>query len=144
MTVLCLYMIEPIYMCVCVYSRHRKFWFWTFFFFCPLFLKTDSQQAPDQDDFARYEIENPAPPVDRWSGCYLIFLMLGVGGMWPWNGFLTAFDYFFSLFPNLPSFQFIMSIVFNIATVTFQFLGVAFGNKVSFFFFFFLLQRESI
>jgi solute carrier family 29 (equilibrative nucleoside transporter), member 1/2/3 len=35
------------------------------------------------------------------------------------------------MFCNLPSFQFIMSIVFNIATVTFQFLGVGFGEKVS-------------
>jgi MFS family permease len=34
------------------------------------------------------------------------------------------------MFPDLPSFQFIMSIVFNIATVTFQFLGVAFGERI--------------
>ncbi len=73
------------------------------------------------------------PPRDRGFGAYWIFVLLGVGGMWPWNGFLTAFDYFHStdMFCNLPSFQFIMSIVFNIATVTFQFLGVGFGEKVS-------------
>ncbi len=52
--------------------------------------------------------------------------------MFPWNAFLTAFDYFNSadMFCTLPSFQFIMSIVFNIATVTFQFLGVVFGERI--------------
>jgi equilibrative nucleoside transporter 1/2/3 len=85
------------------------------------------------NDFAKYEVLHPVPPQDRFFGAYWIFVLLGVGGMWPWNGFLTAYDYFNSpaMLGDLPSFQFIMSIVFNVATVTFQFLGVAFGEKIS-------------
>ena len=52
------------------------------------------------------------------------------GTMFPWNAFLTAYDYFVEMFPNFP-FQFIMSIVFNVATVLFQFIFVCIGDRMN-------------
>jgi hypothetical protein len=40
---------------------------------------------------------------------YLIFVMLGVGSLFPFNAFITAVDYFQSLYPKFP-FEFVVSV----------------------------------
>lgn len=33
------------------------------------------------------------PPKDRWHGAYVIFFLLGIGSLLPWNFFITAKHY---------------------------------------------------
>jgi len=49
----------------------------------------------------------------------------------PWNAFITPYDYFTELYEPFP-FEFILSIVFNYATVSFLFVSIKLGPKIPF------------
>jgi len=41
-----------------------------------------------------------SPPKDTFHFAYIIYFTLGAGFLLPWNGFITAVDYFDYLYPN--------------------------------------------
>ncbi|NWY27522.1 S29A3 protein, partial [Pheucticus melanocephalus] len=55
-----------------------------------------SSSAPDQEPLLEdavgsgYSLQKPR---DRWHGAYLIFFLLGIGSLLPWNFFITAKHY---------------------------------------------------
>lgn len=55
-----------------------------------------SSCAPDQEPLLEdavgsgYSLQKPR---DRWHGAYLIFFLLGIGSLLPWNFFITAKHY---------------------------------------------------
>ncbi len=49
------------------------------------------------------EIQQPEirrPPRDRFHLCYVLYFTLGTGVLFPWNAFITAVDYFETLYPG--------------------------------------------
>ncbi len=63
---------------------------------------------------------------------WLIFCLLGVGLLFPWNAFLGALDYFADIYPDISGFPFILSLVYNWPSVIALLLTVKFGSKFSF------------
>jgi len=59
---------------------------------------------------------------------YLLFVLLGVGVLFPWNAFLTALDYFNDLYTDFP-FIFAVSLFYNYPSVIFLLLNIKFGPK---------------
>lgn len=61
----------------------------------------------DQEALLEKLLDSPAPiqqrPEDRFNGAYLIFFSLGIGGMLPWNFFVTAKEYWIYKFSNSSS-----------------------------------------
>uniref|UniRef100_A0A7S3GAK3 Uncharacterized protein n=1 Tax=Palpitomonas bilix TaxID=652834 RepID=A0A7S3GAK3_9EUKA len=41
------------------------------------------------------------PPKDKYNAAYIILFILGAGFLLPWNGFLSAVDYFTGLYPDV-------------------------------------------
>ena len=60
----------------------------------------------------------------------MIFCLLGAGVLFPWNAWITPYDYFESLYKDYP-FQFWISVIFNSASVSFMFISVKFAAKFS-------------
>ncbi|XP_054987878.1 equilibrative nucleoside transporter 3 [Sorex araneus] len=58
----------------------------------------------DQEALLEKLLDSPAPalqrPGDRFNGAYLIFFSLGIGGLLPWNFFVTAKEYWIFKFSN--------------------------------------------
>jgi equilibrative nucleoside transporter 1/2/3 len=71
------------------------------------------------------------PPPDRFHLAWLIFCLLGVGLLFPWNALLTAADYFATLYPNF-AFSFALSLAFNWPSVIMLLLTIRFGRNFSF------------
>lgn len=42
------------------------------------------------------------PPKDRFHIAYIVYFILGMGFLLPWNAFITAVDYFSYLYPGTP------------------------------------------
>lgn len=63
-----------------------------------------SSLLADQEALLEKLLDGPAPilqrPVDRFNGAYLIFFSLGIGGLLPWNFFVTAKEYWIFKFSN--------------------------------------------
>jgi equilibrative nucleoside transporter 1/2/3 len=76
----------------------------------------------DEKDISKSETlvqeEEPAAPKDRFRLVYLVFYLLGVGGLFPWNVFVAANNYFTARFMNtafVDSFQNYFTISYMIA-----------------------------
>jgi len=70
-------------------------------------------------------------PEDKYNLVWIIFCILGVGILFPWNAFLSAYDYFHAEYPKYPI-QFALSLAFNYPSIVLLFISVKFGPKLSF------------
>jgi len=70
------------------------------------------------------------PPLDKGSLVWYCFAFLGMGTLMPWNSFISAVDYFDSLFPQFPT-QFGVSLSNNYANIITLLFSVKFGSKSS-------------
>eukprot|EP00003_Mantamonas_plastica_P010700 TRINITY_DN2017_c0_g1_i2.p1 TRINITY_DN2017_c0_g1~~TRINITY_DN2017_c0_g1_i2.p1 ORF type:complete len:452 (+),score=108.29 TRINITY_DN2017_c0_g1_i2:983-2338(+) len=62
---------------------------------------------------------------------YLVMTLLGTGIMFPWNAYITAYDYFHFLFPDQPM-EFIMSIAFNTPQIIVLIVMFRWGSHLSY------------
>lgn len=88
-------------------------------------------RSEEQSD--RGEID-PTPseaelPVDSYNLAYLIFVLLGAGGMFPWNAFLSALDYWNQFYPSLHA-AYSLSFIFNVPNFLSCVLVATFGNRI--------------
>ncbi|GAQ77565.1 Nucleoside transporter family protein [Klebsormidium nitens] len=68
------------------------------------------RSGPEQEVVDRVAILHPKmtlellnhdkPPDDKYNVAYIIFFAMGAGFLFPWNSFITAADYFGSLYPE--------------------------------------------
>jgi len=58
-----------------------------------------------------YSTTNTVVPVDKYQVAYCIFVLEGLGVLLPWNAFISAGDYFSSIYGE--SFVFFISLAFN-------------------------------
>jgi equilibrative nucleoside transporter 1/2/3 len=72
----------------------------------------------------------PAAPKDNCKGIWFCCLLLGIGGLLPWNAFITAVGYFSSLNPSFP-FAFWVGLAFNYPNIAMLFINVAIGDRIS-------------
>ncbi|XP_025290476.1 equilibrative nucleoside transporter 3 [Canis lupus baileyi] len=63
-----------------------------------------SSLRADQEALLEKLLDRPPPslqrPKDRFNGAYIIFFSLGIGGLLPWNFFITAKEYWVFKFSN--------------------------------------------
>ncbi|ELR21496.1 Solute carrier family 29 (nucleoside transporters), member 1, putative [Acanthamoeba castellanii str. Neff] len=71
------------------------------------------------------------PPPDKFNLAWLIFCLLGVGLLFPWNALLTAADYFATLYPKF-AFSFALSLAYNWPSVIMLLLTIRWGRNFSF------------
>jgi equilibrative nucleoside transporter 1/2/3 len=62
---------------------------------------------------------------------YFIFVMLGVGALFPFNAFISVPDYFHDIYPTFP-WQFIVGLAYNYPSIAALLLSVKYGPRVSF------------
>lgn len=66
-----------------------------------------SSLRADQEALLEKLLDRPPPglqrPKDRFSGTYIIFFGLGIGGLLPWNFFVTAQEYWIFKLSNCSS-----------------------------------------
>ena len=66
-----------------------------------------SSLRADQEALLEKLLDCPLPglqrPKDRFSGTYIIFFSLGIGGLLPWNFFVTAQEYWIFKLSNCSS-----------------------------------------
>jgi len=79
------------------------------------------------------EVELPLPkaPPDRFFATYAIFVLLGCGLLFPYNAFITAVDYFSSLYPNYRV-EFAFPAVYTSSLFLSMFVMVRHGRFLSF------------
>eukprot|EP01128_Nolandella_sp_AFSM9_P004185 TRINITY_DN1838_c0_g1_i1.p1 TRINITY_DN1838_c0_g1~~TRINITY_DN1838_c0_g1_i1.p1 ORF type:complete len:426 (-),score=82.04 TRINITY_DN1838_c0_g1_i1:50-1300(-) len=71
-------------------------------------------------------------PQDHWSIAWWCAVFLGIAQLFPWNTFITANDYFGSVFPtSFLDFVFQMPIAYNVSNLATLFLLNFYGNRVS-------------
>jgi len=68
---------------------------------------------------------------DKYSLTWSIFLVLGIGILFPWDCFLSSLDYFAYLFPDFP-FPFVLSLIYNSPSLIFLLFSVKYGPSISF------------
>uniref|UniRef100_A0ABI7Y0B1 Solute carrier family 29 member 3 n=1 Tax=Felis catus TaxID=9685 RepID=A0ABI7Y0B1_FELCA len=66
-----------------------------------------SNLRADQEALLEKLLDRPLPglqrPKDRFNGTYIIFFSLGIGGLLPWNFFVTAKEYWLFKLRNCSS-----------------------------------------
>lgn len=66
-----------------------------------------SSLRADQEALLEKVLGHPPPglqrPEDRFNGAYIIFFSLGIGGLLPWNFFVTAKEYWIFKLQNCSS-----------------------------------------
>lgn len=66
-----------------------------------------SSLRADQEALLEKLLDRPPPslqrPEDRFNGTYIIFFSLGIGGLLPWNFFVTAQEYWIFKLSNCSS-----------------------------------------
>ncbi|XP_060057426.1 equilibrative nucleoside transporter 3 isoform X4 [Erinaceus europaeus] len=66
-----------------------------------------SSLLTDQEVLLEKLLDHPTPglqrPKDHFNGAYIIFFSLGIGGLLPWNFFVTAKEYWIFKFSNCSS-----------------------------------------
>lgn len=66
-----------------------------------------SSLRADQEALLEKLLDHPPPslrrPEDRFNGAYIIFFSLGIGGLLPWNFFVTAKEYWIFKLRNCSS-----------------------------------------
>ena len=66
-----------------------------------------SSLRADQEALLEKLLDRPPPslqrPEDRYNGTYIIFFSLGIGGLLPWNFFVTAQEYWIFKLSNCSS-----------------------------------------
>ncbi|XP_006100029.3 equilibrative nucleoside transporter 3-like, partial [Myotis lucifugus] len=66
-----------------------------------------SSLCSDQEALLEKLLDRSPPnlprPEDRFNGAYIIFFSLGIGGLLPWNFFVTAKDYWIFKLSNCSS-----------------------------------------
>lgn len=66
-----------------------------------------SSLRADQEALLEKLLDHPPPslqrPEDRYNGTYIIFFSLGIGGLLPWNFFVTAQEYWIFKLNNCSS-----------------------------------------
>eukprot|EP00005_Dracoamoeba_jomungandri_P001169 CAMPEP_0174259476 /NCGR_PEP_ID=MMETSP0439-20130205/8294_1 /TAXON_ID=0 /ORGANISM="Stereomyxa ramosa, Strain Chinc5" /LENGTH=440 /DNA_ID=CAMNT_0015343373 /DNA_START=155 /DNA_END=1477 /DNA_ORIENTATION=- len=70
-------------------------------------------------------------PKDKFGLAWMIFTLLGVGVLFPWNAFITALDYFGDAYSDFP-FAFAITLAYNYSAIFFLFISIRFGPKFSF------------
>ena len=68
-------------------------------------------------------------PADRWAACYLCWVFLGMGILFPWNAFITAVDYFGLLYPGRQVDRW-FSVVYMAPNLVTEVVMVRFGQRV--------------
>ncbi|KAL6046313.1 Equilibrative nucleoside transporter 1 [Balamuthia mandrillaris] len=88
-------------------------------------------ESPLDSAINSYDKWHSEAPKDKFFLCYLVFVLLGVGALFPWNAFLTAIDYFSDLYDDFP-FAFALALAYNYPSVISLLLSIRFGPKFSF------------
>ena len=73
--------------------------------------------------------EGEGEPADRWAACYLCWVFLGMGILFPWNAFITAVDYFGLLYPIRQVDRW-FSVVYMAPNLVTEVVMVRFGQRV--------------
>jgi equilibrative nucleoside transporter len=89
----------------------------------------DTIVVPAEAEVVSLDPQSGAPP-DKRGLAWIIFAVLGVGMLFPWNCFLTASDYFNHVFPGA-HFEFVMAVVYNYPSIFMLLLSVKFGERFS-------------
>jgi len=98
------------------------------------------QSEDDEDSVAFFEGDEKTSflpprhdeaPKDKCFVAYFLFVLLGIGVLFPWNAFLTAGDYFNDRYTDFP-FLFAVSLAYNYPGLVFLILNVKFGPRFSF------------
>ncbi|XP_023301685.2 equilibrative nucleoside transporter 1 isoform X1 [Lucilia cuprina] len=115
------------------------------------FMPTTLPHRTYDDDFHNIELQSHIQisdaPVDHWNYTYVVFYLLGIATMTPWNFFITAEDYWMFKFRNTTlndttdtspdltpmqkSFACDLTLTASISGTTFLILNAIYGQKVS-------------
>jgi hypothetical protein len=76
------------------------------------------------------ETSKPTPPVDRYNLVYFIFVLLGVGFLFPWNAFISAPDYWNALYAGKNVLTY-FSVIYNWPNYAVLILLLFVGSRLS-------------
>ena len=98
---------------------------------------------PDKNGWNEPINATPAPK-DTWRHVWLVCLLFGIGGLLPWNVFITCYDFFYHKYatvnrlipdrcsyPTYP-FEFLLSVFYNYACLPVLFIMIKFGPRLEF------------
>eukprot|EP01125_Pyxidicula_operculata_P020598 TRINITY_DN7644_c0_g1_i1.p1 TRINITY_DN7644_c0_g1~~TRINITY_DN7644_c0_g1_i1.p1 ORF type:complete len:422 (+),score=30.47 TRINITY_DN7644_c0_g1_i1:29-1294(+) len=69
-------------------------------------------------------------PKDKWNSIWLLCVLLGVGQLFPWNAYITAYDYYVYLFATFPT-MFVLPIINSWAQGLVMFTLPAYERKIT-------------
>ncbi|XP_066282833.1 equilibrative nucleoside transporter 1-like [Branchiostoma lanceolatum] len=94
----------------------------------------DMERRQPADGMEDVLVPGARPPKDRYNAVYIIFFMLGLGMLLPWNIFITANMYFRNRFAKSSyedTFENYFSVASMVPNVVFQLLNIFVAHKVS-------------
>ncbi|KMZ58861.1 Equilibrative nucleoside transporter 1 [Zostera marina] len=56
----------------------------------------------DEEELLLWKSQSESQPADHFHLAYLVYFILGIGFLTPWNSYITAVDYFTYLYPSVP------------------------------------------